>query len=36
MESLPLAISKPLMPPGLLDMLELFDVSRLEPVTSKI
>lgn len=27
MESLPLAISKPIMPPGLLDMLALFDVS---------
>ena len=27
LESLPLAISKPLMPPGLIDMLSLFDVS---------
>jgi hypothetical protein len=27
LESLPLSISKPMMPPGLIDMLELFDVS---------
>lgn len=27
LESLPLMISKPMMPPGLIDMLELFDVS---------
>lgn len=27
LESLPLAISKPLMPPGLIDMLDLFEVS---------
>jgi hypothetical protein len=27
LESLPLSISKPMMPPGLIDMLALFDVS---------
>lgn len=27
LESLPMSISKPMMPPGLLDMLALFDVS---------
>lgn len=27
LESLPLAISKPMMPPGLIDMLALFEVS---------
>jgi hypothetical protein len=27
LESLPLFISKPIMPPGLIDMLDLFDVS---------
>ena len=27
LESLPLSLSKPLMPPGLIDMLALFDVS---------
>jgi hypothetical protein len=26
LESLPLSISKPIMPPGLIDLLELFDV----------
>jgi hypothetical protein len=28
LESLPLSISKPMMPPGLLDMMALFDVSN--------
>lgn len=30
LESLPLAISKPIMPPGLIDMLALFDVSYVK------
>lgn len=29
LESLPLSISKPIMPPGLIDMLALFDVSHV-------
>lgn len=28
LESLPLSISKPMMPPGLIDLLDLFDVSH--------
>ena len=29
LESLPLSFSRPMMPPGLIDMLELFDVSSI-------
>lgn len=35
LESLPLSISKPVMPPGLIDMLELFEVSSYVKFTTK-
>jgi len=36
LETLPLVISKPIMPPGLIDMLDLFEVSQFSLPSARI